>query len=880
MSWRRFFRRKRSDAELQQELDAFVREEAAENVARGMSREKAQREARIKLGNREKVRDTLWEQNTVTVVDNFFRDVKYAARTLSRTRGFAVIAVLVMALGIGVNVALFTVVHSILLEPLPYRDSERLVTVYEWDSRHVGPSPFLPIDGGSLAEWRRAAAGTAELAMVSPWQNYNISDEGGKLPEKIDAAWCSWNFFSVLRVEPELGRSFTPDDDRQSAQATVILTHSIWVRRYASDRGIVSKTIWLDSKPYTVIGVLPASFAYTSAFNGNTEQVWTAVGHEAPPGLLTVFDDHEFLSVARLLPGTTLSRLTAQLSAVQKQIQAAHPIPTVHEGAIGRSMLDDAVADYKTPLYALLAASGCVLLIACMNVANLLVARTAARSRDLAVRSALGGGRWRLISERLTESLVLSAIGGAGGLALASGAIQRLIHTRSDLPRVEAIHIDGTVAAFTAGIIVVCALFAGLISVIGFSRGNVLASLQEGSRRHSGGRSHAGLRRTLLVLEIGLTVVLLIGAGLLIKSYQRLRTTDIGVPVDHVLTMHFSLPTARYKEPAQQVGFFEQLIGRVRALPGVQAAGLVSVVPGEGWGGDRTMIVMEHPPLTKDDAVDIHVRGAEPGYFAAIRIPLLRGRIFRSDERLTRDNVVVISQMAAEKLFPGGEDPIGKHIKATNADKVYEVVGVVGDTKWHVAVPMTPTLYWPIYGNDYSVATIVVRSAGDVESLALPVQRVVSQLDPTLPVSNVMTLEQAIGKSIVDSEFDSTLVLAFAVIALVLAASGLYGVLSYLLTQRTNEIGIRIALGAQRAQLLRLMLIDGLRPALLGLVFGLTASAASVRLIRSMLYETEPLDPMVFVIVSLALLFVAGSACLVPAWGAARLDPVRALRME
>jgi predicted permease len=880
MSWRRFFRRNRSDAELQQELDAYVEDETAENIARGMSPEDARRKARIKLGNRETVRDMLWQQNTITVLASFFRDLKYAARSLSRSRGFAAIAILVMALGIGVNVALFTVVHSILLKPLPYRDSGRLATIYQRESRHIGGNPFMPVDAGSFVEWQRAAADVAELAMVSPWQDYTISGEGGKLPEKIDAAWCSWNFFSVLGIEPELGRSFSPDDERQSAQATVILMHSIWVRRYGSDPGIVGKTIWLDSRPYTVIGVLPASFAFSTAMTGNTQQVWMTAGHDAPPSLMKAFDDHEFLAVARLFPGTTLSRLTAQLSALQKQIRISHQNPTVHDGAIGRSMLDDAVADYKTPLYALLAASGCVLLIACMNVANLLVARTAARSRDLAVRSALGGSRWRLVSERLIESLLLAAAGGGGGLLLASGAIGWLIRTRSDIPRVEAIHFDGATAAFTAGVIILCALIAGLIGGIGFSRPNVLASLQERSRLHSGGKSHARLRRTLLVLEVGLTVVLLIGAGLLIKSYQRLRATDIGVPVDHVLTMHFSLPTVRYKEAAQQVAFFEELIGRVRALPGVRAAGLVSVAPGEGWGGDRTFSVMEHPALTKDDAVDIHVRGADPGYFAAIRLPLLRGHIFRTDERLARDNVVVISQMTAEKLFPGGEDPIGKHIKASNDAKVYEVVGVVGDTKWHVAVPTTPTLYWPIYGNDYSVATIVVRSVSDVESIALPVQKVISQLDPTLAVSSVMTLEQAIGKSIVDSEFNSTLVLMFAVIALVLAASGLYGVLSYLLTQRTNEIGIRIALGAQRAQLLRLMLIDGLRPALLGLVVGLAASAATVQLIRSMLYETEPLDPMVFLGVSLALLLVAGSACLVPAWGAARLDPIRALRTE
>ena len=373
--------------------------------------------------------------------------------------------------------------------------------------------------------------------------------------------------------------------------------------------------------------------------------------------------------------------------------------------------------------------------------------------------------------------------------------------------------------------------------------------------------------------------MLLVGAGLLLKSFQRLRSTDIGVPTGNVLTLHISLPEARYKKPEQWVAFFEKLIARVRALPGVQAAGLVSTAPSEGWGGDRLMTVVERPPLAKGDGYDFMVRGAEPGYFAAIQLPLLRGRIFTSDERLERAHVAVISESAAKGVFPG-EDPIGKHLKIPDDRDSYHVIGVVGDTRWNVAVLPNPTLYWPIYGNDYSGATIVVRSTHDVESLAMPVIKVVGSMDPDLPVSDVMTLEQSIGKSTIDSAFDSILVFAFAIIALVLAAAGLYGVLAYLVTQRTSEIGIRIALGARRDQVLRLMLLDGIRPALLGLALGLAGAAGTVRLIKSMLYETEPLDPAVFAAVAAALLLVAAIACLVPAWRASRLDPMRALRTE
>ena len=464
-------------------------------------------------------------------------------------------------------------------------------------------------------------------------------------------------------------------------------------------------------------------------------------------------------------------------------------------------------------------------------------------------------------------------------MLLAWGALEWLVRTRHDMNRVEAIHIDAVVVAATVGVILLCALFSVMVSAAGGNGKQILASLQESSRAHSAGRGRAGLRKVLLVLEVGLTVVLLVGAGLLLKSYQRLRNTDLGVPVDNALTMNFGLPEVRYKDPAQVANFLERLIERVRALPGVQGAGYVSGAPGQGWNGDQLVSVVEHPPLPKGEGLDLQTRRADPGYFSAIQIPLVRGRIFTLDERLERGHVTVISQSAAQLCFPG-EDPIGKHLEVSSEDQVYEVVGVVGDTRWSISQPVHPTFYEPFYGSGQRGATIVIRSAQNVETLAVPVEKIIGQMDPDLPVANVMTLRETIGKSTIDSQFDSILVLAFAVIALLLAAAGLYGVLAYLVTQRTSEIGIRIALGAQRGRVLRVMLLDGLRPALLGLALGLAASAASVRLIRSMLYETQPLDPAVFVAVSGTLLLVAGLACLLPSWRASRLDPMQALRTE
>lgn len=875
------FGRRRVAAQLDDELRFHLERQIAENLAAGMSPEEARHAALRLFGNPALLRDQARAAWSWSWLESLLHDIRYSLRTLRRTPGFTLIAIAVIALGIGANVALFTVVRSVLLKPLPYRDPDRLVSIYEADygGNHPEWSPYLPVDAGSMKDWQRAAQSSAQMAFVSPWQEYNLSAEGGKLPEKINAAWSSWNFFELLGVQPALGRTFSADDDRPGAPATVLLTYSFWKRHYSGDPAIVGKTIWLDAKPYAVIGVLPESFVYSSKMLSDPVQVWTPLNHEAPPSLLKTYEDHEFLVSARLMHGITLPALVERLKVVQKQIVAGHPKPAVHNSVDGMSMLDDAVFGYKTPLFALLAATGCVLLIACMNVASLLVARTAARSRELAIRTALGGGRLRLIRERIIESLLLSIAGGALGLLLAWAAVGWLVHARQDMHRVEAIHIDGVVIAFALGAIALCTLCAGLISAVSSAGKQILATLQESSRAQSPGRAKAGLRRALLVMEVGLTVVLLVGAGLLLKSYQRLRNADIGVPVENVLTMHISLPEARYKKPEQWVAFFENLIAQVRALPGVQSAGLASKAPGEGWGGDHLMTVVEHPRAAKGEAMDMMVRGAEPGYFPAIGIPLLRGRMFTTDERLNRAHVAVISQAAAHAFFPN-EDPIGKHLKSEFSGDVVEVVGVVGDTRWYVSELPQPTLFWPLYGNDYSVATIVIRAPRDVDSFALPVEKIISRLDPDLPVSDVMTLREAIGKTTIGSQFDSILVLSFAVIALVLAAAGLYGVLAYLVTQRTAEIGIRIALGAQRDHVLRLVLVDGIRPALIGLAGGLVASAAVVRLIRSMLYETQPLDAAVFAAVAATLLLVAIIACIMPAWRASRLDPMQALRTE
>jgi putative ABC transport system permease protein len=640
----------------------------------------------------------------------------------------------------------------------------------------------------------------------------------------------------------------------------------------------VGKSIHLDAKAYTVIGVMPGWFVYPD----KDTQLWTAIYHEVPQEIMKELDNHNFLVVGLLKPGATMEQGRKEADTIVKRLREQFPaLAAIGKGASARSLFDDVVGDYRTPLYVLLAATGCVLMIACLNVANLLVARSVARRKELAIRSALGGSRWRLIREQIMESLVLSVVGGAVGLPLAYAALDWMIRTRRDMARVDAIQVDTVVLLFALSISLLSGMFAGAVSA--FSSGDALAwsALQESSRTHSGGQRKARLRKALLSVEVGLTVVLLIAAGLLLKSYATLRSVDLGCVTQNVLTMHLALPDARYHTPTQKAQFFERLIADVRSLPGVQKAGLVTVLPGEGNGGDNLFTIVEHPVLPKGEMEDALRRAAEPGYFEAMGIPLLRGRTFLEGERLEQATSVIVSDLFVRK-FLRDEDPIGRHIRVNvdGARRDYAIVGVVGDTRAAMSRPVDPMMYFPLYKGAFERAAIVVRPSREATSLALPIQKLIAQIDEDLAVFHVLTMEQVIGRSTTDASFNAELTLAFAALSLVLASVGLYGVLSYLVAQRTNEIGVRMALGAQRDQMLKLTLADGLRPAGLGLVLGLVGGMAAAKMISDLLYGVQPLDVSVFAGVTVILLAVAIAACGLPAWRASRLDPVQALRVE
>jgi predicted permease len=588
--------------------------------------------------------------------------------------------------------------------------------------------------------------------------------------------------------------------------------------------------------------------------------------------------------VARLKPGVSAAAATSEVSALQYQIHLANASKPVAEDVWFRPMIDDLAKNVRTPLLVLLGAVGCMLLIACLNLTNLLVARSATRRREVAVRGALGGSRVVLICEQMTESLLICLAGGALGLLLSLASTYWLAAHWRNLPRAESVHVDVWVLAFTLALVAAAALLAGLVPAISSTGKGLLSGLRDSSRTMGGSASRARLRKTMLTIEIALTVMLLISAGLLFKSFLHLRTTDLGCRIDSVITMKFGLPEIQYRTRDKVAGFHESLLERLRRLPGVRGVGLVSVPPGVGPSESRVFTILERPAPSYTLQYYAITLTADPQYFSVMQIPLLRGRVFTEHERLSNDHYVVVSKTFVDQYL-AGDDPVGKHVRVDwdTKPEVYEILGEVGDTVIDVTKPIQPTMYFPILSgipDQTSEATIVAYTSADPLTMSMPIQRQISALEPELPVYNALTMDQILGKTSASQGFAANLLLAFAALSLLLAAVGLYGVLSYLTTQRTAEIGLRIAVGAQRSQLLRLVLFEGLRPALIGLIFGVAASALATQLLRSMLYGTQPLDPAAFAGAAAMLMAVAVLACLIPAWRASRIDPIQALRTE
>jgi predicted permease len=872
------FRRKTETERLNRELEFHLEQQIAENLGRGMDPAEARLAALRLFGNPSLLNEearSFWSWNWL---ESLWRDVRYGIRTLLRTPGFSLTAILVMALGIGATTSLFTIVRSVLLKPLPFREPDKLVMLYE-HFRQQSQFPYNVVSPADFRDWRAQTHGFEDMGAWRWWAGH-ISTMQGEMPEVVTGAGGSWNLFSVLGVQPVLGRTFTPDEDRFGANDVVMLSWSLFQSRFNGDKSMVGKQVRIDSKPYTVVGVLPAWFSYPDP----EVKVWIPHTPIFTPDEFRP-DNHWSYVVARVKDKESATAALKEVSALQYQIHMQNQGKAVAEDVVSRPMIEDVVQDAKTPLIVLMCSVGCLLLIACLNVSNLLVARGAARRKEVAIRGALGGSRWKLIQEQMTESLLISIAGGAVGWGLSALATQWLANHWRDLPRADAIRVDGSVSTFAIAIVLLTALLSGLVPAISSTSKSLLGALQDSARSIGGSVTRAALRKALLAAEIALTVILLVSAGLLFRSFIHLRTTDLGCITDNVLTVRYGLPEKKYDTPEKVLAFHEALLSRVRNLPGVKAAGLISRAPGAGQETDRVFTIPEHPAQGPSLELDALLRKADPGYFSALGIPLLSGHVFNDQDKLGRTHHVIISRKFAQQFFPG-EDPVGKHVQIAflgSTQEVCEIIGVVGDTVYEIGRPIRATIYRSILNGDPmldSLATIVVRTAVEPLSVALPIQKQISALDSEMPTYKVRTMQQIIGEATASKSFSASLVLAFALLSLMLAAVGLYGVLSYLVTQRVSEIGIRMALGAQRAEVLRLVLVDGMRPVVIGLVIGLVGGAGAGMLIKSILYGTRPLDPLVFTSMVGSLVLTAAIASAIPALRACRIEPTEALRTE
>jgi len=873
------FRREQETARLDEEMKFHLEQAIRERVAEGASPQDARKAAMREFGNPAVLREEARRGWSWGWLDRLLRDVKYAARGLRRSPGFTLTAIAVMALCIGATTSLFTVVRAVLLQPLPFRDPDNLVMVYEHWRANTGGNPYNPVAPGDFYEWRSSTHGFEDMASYYN-ASYNVSGDHGELPEVAEAQRATWNFFPLLGVDPALGRTFREDEDRVGDAHVAMLTWSFFQRRFGGDPSIVGKTVRLNSTPYAIVGVLPKWFAYPSA----RTQLWVPYSDGQTTERLHEHDNHYPYVVARMKPGVSLKTATQEVSALQYRMHVQYLGKPVAEDAMSRPMIEDVVQNVKTPLLMMMGAVACMLLIGCPNVSNLLVARGAARQKEMAIRGALGAGRVALLREQMTETAILCACGGGLGMLLAlAGTAWLKVHWHG-LPRAESIHVDGTIVLFTFCVVCVTALLAGLLPALSTTQKGILGALKDSSRAAGASVSRARLRKVLLSVEIALTVVLLIAAGLLLKSFVQLRTSNLGIAGDHVLTMGYSLPKGQYSKPEQNAAFAQSLVERVRRIPGIESVGLGAGVPGSGWFGDQVFIIPERPNYEDNKQPDAMTRYADPTYFSTLGIPLIAGRVFTEHDRLDQANKVVVTQELVKRYYPG-ENVLGRKVvmgtDVTNQKRTYEIIGVVGDTLYHVGEPTKATMYYPVSSSEPGQRlTLVARTSDDPLKYAVPIQKEIAALDPQLPVVDVLTISQIIGESTVNESFSASLVLIFAALSLLLAGVGLYGALSYVVTQRVPEIGIRIALGAQRGQVLGMVLRDGMRPVVIGLLIGAAAGVGVGYVIRSLLYGTRPMDPMVFAAMILMLLVVAATASAAPAWRASSVNPIEALRAE
>jgi putative ABC transport system permease protein len=798
-----------------------------------------------------------------------WQDLRYGARMLIKRPGFTLIAVLTLALGIGANAAIFSVVNAVLLRPLPYPEPERLVWLLgnfrrDNSTAHINPLDFL--------DYREQNRTFEHLAAYSP-DTSDVALTGSGEPERLRGDGVSANFFDLLGVKPALGRTFVPEDEEAERNRAVVLGYGLWQRRFGGDPSIIGRTITLDGHSYNVIGVMPAGFKPPRA-----SDLWVP---GSPRTLTNDRKGHFLPAIGRLKPGVTIEQANADLDAIARRLGEQFPDTNANWNVRLVPLQEQMIGNVGQSLWLLFGAVGFVLLIACANVANLLLVRTATRTREIAVRSAIGASRWRVARQLLTESLLLSLCGGALGVLTAVWMLDLLVSiSAGNIPQWAQVAIDKRVLSFTLLASILTGLLFGLAPALEASKPNLMETLKEGGQSATGGARGNRIRSVWVVSEVALAVIVLVGAGLLIRSLIRLQQVDPGFDAGNVLALRLILFPARYRQPEPVIAFYEQLRQRLAALPGVQAVGTISELPLSGQQNDYGFRV-EGRPRDPNRRMDADWRRVDHGYFRAMNIPLLRGRAFTEQEARADSRVAIISDILARRFFPD-EDTVGKRLLFDFGQEMpFEIIGVVGDVHHralHIGVHQT--IYFPSLRLRDS--NLVIRAAGAPANLAADVRRAVQEVDKNLPVSSIRPMEEFLFNSMAQQRLNTFLLSAFAALALFQAVIGVYGVMAYSVTQRTHEIGVRLALGARMRDVLVLVLRQGMRLALLGVVTGLLGALALTRLVmtRSLLFEVSPTDPATFAAISALLMAVMLLACYIPARRAARVDPMVALRCE
>ena len=810
-------------------------------------------------------------------METLIQDIRYGWRMLGKSPAFTIVAVITLAIGIGANTAIVSVIDAALLHALPYRDPDRLVHL--WETRPEREFTQMEASYPNLAEWRASNHVFSDLAGYS---GMNFSLTGRGTPQRLFAARVTANFFDVLGVSPVLGRTFRPDEDAPGAGRIAILTYSLWQGQFGGDAGILGQALTLNGEPYTIVGILPPEFQF--AKRGNA-QLWVPLNPTA--GEVTRRTRHWENVIGRLRPGVSVEQAQREMTRLAERMAAQYREANAGGGIRVVPLQEEIVGPVQPVLLALLGAVGLVLLIVCVNVANLLLARAKTRQREIAVRLALGATRWRLLRQVLTESVILALLGGALGLIVAHWGVA-LILTRipgqvlAQMPYLRGSSLNLGVLGFTLAISLVTGIIFGMMPALQASGLSLQTALAEGART-TGGAAHHRLRNALVIGEIALSLVLLTGAGLLMKSLVRLLQVDPGFQAENLLTLEISASPARYSDQKRNANLVGQLLDRVQSLPGVRGAALIDITPLKG-GNTTSFAVDGRPEPAPGQKPEANTRDISSSYFHVMEIPLLRGRFFTDQDRSDSPPVLIINNTLAQKLFPD-EEAVGKRlIFSFSTPPVFaEIVGVVGDEKLgSLDQRTTPVLYSPSLQSNDTDLTLVIRSAMDPQGLTSKVRAEVANLDPSVVVNSAVTVKKIIGDSpsVFVRRFPALLISVFAVLAVLLSAIGLYGVLSYLVTLRTREIGVRMALGARPADILRLLMNEGFRLVGLGITAGLLVTSGAVHLLTGLLFGVKPSDPSVLISVAGLIAVVALMACAVPARRATKVDPMIALRYE